>query len=169
MNAADKDTLLAAAAGTPEERVQQLDRLIACYPWFTAARALRARLTGAEDAVLSLLAADRGVPVAAAGIDAGALLHLSPDDLIDRFLLEKDLRIVAGEETPDSPAEEIVTEALFDEEDDLVSEELAEVYLSQGLYDEAEAIYRRLSLLNSEKSVYFAELIEKMKQNKINS
>ena len=32
---------------------------------------------------------------------------------------------------------------------------------AQGLYDEAIAIYRKLSLLNPEKSVYFAEIIDK--------
>ena len=47
-------------------------------------------------------------------------------------------------------------------DDDLVTEDLAEIYLAQGLYDEAIAIYRKLSLLNPEKSVYFASLIDKI-------
>ena len=41
----------------------------------------------------------------------------------------------------------------------LVTEELAEIYLAQGLCDEAVGIYRKLSLLYPEKSVYFAEII----------
>ena len=42
------------------------------------------------------------------------------------------------------------------------TEELAEIYRQQGLNDEACAIYRKLSLRNPEKSVYFAELIDEI-------
>ena len=45
--------------------------------------------------------------------------------------------------------------------DDLLTEELAAIYLAQGLTGPAVEIYRRLSLLNPEKSVYFAEIIDK--------
>jgi len=146
---------------TPEA----LDRLVERYEWFTAARALRRRLSGRPDARLDIVAADRRLPAdAEAGeeLDVAALLRLSSDDIIDRFLQEKDLRIVAEEGEPE---EEIVTEASFSEEDDIVSEELAEVYLRQGLKREALAIYKRLSLLNPEKSVYFAEIIGKLETN----
>ena len=57
------------------------------------------------------------------------------------------------------------TEAELDDEDDIVSEELAEVYAAQGMKEDAIAIYRKLSLLNTEKSVYFAEKIEKLSKN----
>ena len=58
--------------------------------------------------------------------------------------------------------DEVKTVADFDEEDDLVTEELADIYRQQGLNDEARAIYRKLSLRNPEKSVYFAELIDEL-------
>mgnify|MGYP000346577426 CR=1 FL=1 len=90
-------------------------------------------------------------------IDAEAVLRLSSDDIIDRFLQEDDLRIVAADGEPE---EEVRTAAELDDDDEVVSEELAEIYLAQGLCDKAIAIYRKLSLLNPEKSVYFAELIE---------
>ena len=87
---------------------------------------------------------------------------VSSDELIDRFLQQTDLRIVAQEGEPD---DEVRTAPLLDDEDEVVSERLAEIYLAQGLRDHAVAIYRKLSLLNPEKSVYFAELIGKIENN----
>ena len=95
-------------------------------------------------------------------IDAEAVRRLSSDDIIDRFLQEDDLRIVAADGEPE---EEVRTAAELDDDDEIVSEELAEIYLAQGLCDKAIAIYRKLSLLNPEKSVYFAELIGKLENN----
>ncbi len=85
------------------------------------------------------------------------------DDLIDTFLSKSDLRIVANDKAAPS---EVETSLEFDDDDDLVSEELAQIYLSQGLNDKAIDIYTQLSLLNSEKSSYFAQLIDEIKQNK---
>ena len=75
---------------------------------------------------------------------------------------KNDYRIVAEEGDVEG---DIRTEAELDDEDDIVSEELAEIYLAQGLKNEAKEIYRKLSLLNSEKSIYFAEKIEKIEKN----
>ena len=117
----------------------QLDALVGRYEWFTPARILRVLQTGRSD---------RRVSIA-----------LSPADLIDRFLKEGGHRIVAEE---GEVVEEVRTEAELSGDDDLVTEDLAEIYLAQGLCDEAIAIYRKLSLLNPEKSVYFASLIDKI-------
>lgn len=139
--------------------VADLDRLIERYPWLLPLHVRRMQLLGDAAPLLSLLEADRLFPTTPHRVDREAILRLSSEDRINRFLKEKELRIVAQEGEVE---EEITTEATFDEEDDLVSEELAEVYLQQGLKMEALAIYRRLSLLNPEKSVYFAEIIEEL-------
>lgn len=131
---------------TPD--VKTLDELIERYPWFSAAHALKARLEGGSELRYK--------------IDVEKIAEESEGELINRFLRKGDYRIVAddGDVTDD-----VCTEAEIDEEDDLVSEELAEIYLSQGLKCEAIEIYRKLSLLNSEKSAYFAEKIESIEKN----
>ena len=48
---------------------------------------------------------------------------------------------------------------------EIVSEQLAEIYLKQGMKKEAMEMYRKLSLQNPEKSVYFAKILEKIKKN----
>lgn len=87
---------------------------------------------------------------------------VSPDDRIDRFLQQTDLRIVAEAGEPET---EVLTEASFDDDDEVVSERLAEIYLAQGLRDRAVSIYRKLSLRNPEKSIYFAGLITEIENN----
>lgn len=139
-----------------------LDEVLQRYPWCTVARIVRASHRSEDDLQLAVVEPFRNPSsLVLQPIDGAALTTLTADDLIDRFLREEDLRIVAEE----GEAGEIRTEAQLDDEDELVTEELAEIYLAQGLREEARAIYRKLSLRNPEKSIYFAELIEKTKQN----
>ena len=95
-------------------------------------------------------------------IDVERLTKITSEDIIDKFLRSDTHRIVAEE---GEVTQEIVVEAAFDEEDDMVSEELAEIYLAQGLNDMAKETYRKLSLLNPEKSIYFAGIIQKIDSN----
>ena len=94
-------------------------------------------------------------------IDVERLTKITSDDIIDKFLRSDSHRIVAEE---GEVTQEIVVEAALDDEDDMVSEELAEIYLAQGLKDMAKETYRKLSLLNPEKSIYFAEIISKIEK-----
>lgn len=158
----------AALSGTASDAaaacfLAEAERLAARFPWFGPGRVLREILSGRPDPQVALVAPWRvESSLRAAAVDVRALTALSSLDVIDRFLREEDLRIVAGE---GEPVDEVVTEARLDDEDELVSEELAEIYLAQGLRDKAIAIYRKLSLRNPEKSVYFAALIGKLENN----
>ena len=127
--------------------VAELDAVLEKYPWFSAAQQLKDSLEGAK------LRYD---------VDVEKIAEISEGEIINRFLRKNDYRIVAEDGDVDG---DVRTEADIDDEDDIVSEELAEIYLSQGLKCEAIAIYRKLSLLNSEKSVYFAEKIESIEKN----
>ena len=98
----------------------------------------------------------------AQSIDIERLTKITSEDIIDKFLRADTHRIVAEE---GEVTQEIVIEAAFDEEDDMVSEELAEIYLAQGLKDMAKETYRKLSLLNPEKSIYFAQIIANIDSN----
>lgn len=95
-------------------------------------------------------------------IDIQSLSAVTSSQLIDRFLKVGEYRVVAQAGECDDD-EQITTEATFDEEDDLVSEELAEIYAQQGLKRQAIEIYSKLSLLNPKKSAYFADQIEKLR------
>ena len=124
---------------------EQIAELLAKYPWYEAARV--AKLQSAPQRYT---------------VDAEKIAEESEGEIISRFLRKGDYRIVAQEGEVEG---DVLTEAEIDDEDDLVSEELAEIYLAQGLKSEAVEIYRKLSLLNSEKSVYFAEKIENIENN----
>ena len=127
--------------------VEELDALLEKYPWFSAAQQLKDELGG-----------DR----LRYEVDVEKIAEISEGEIINRFLRKNDYRIVAEEGEVEN---DVRTEADIDDEDDIVSEELAEIYLSQGLKCEAIAIYRKLSLLNSEKSIYFAEKIAQVEKN----
>ena len=131
-----------------EVDVATLKKVLAKYPWFEAARALEKQSQNEANARYS--------------VDVEKIAEESSGEIISRFLRKGDYKIVAEEGDVEG---EIMVEANIDEEDDLVSEELAEIYISQGLRKEAIEIYRKLSLLNSEKSIYFAEKIENIKKN----
>ncbi|MDE6507857.1 MAG: hypothetical protein K2L04_05275 [Alistipes sp.] len=153
---------LAAGAGhthSPEE----LDALVAEYGWCSPVRILRELHTGTPDPMLSIVAPWRAQSsLRQQPVDAGAFAAEPASDPIDRFLQETDLRIVAEEGEPET---EVRTAPCLSDAEEVVSEELAQIYLAQGLTDRAAAIYRKLSLLNPEKSVYFAELIAQAENN----
>ena len=159
----DLKTYFAAPGRAETPSAAEAGDLAVRFPWFLPGRILRETLTGESDPRVALTAPWRAESsLRMPDVDASALDRLSSDEIIDRFLKEENLRIVAQEGEPE---EEVQIRPELEEDDEVVSEELAEIYLAQGLRDRAVAIYRKLSLLNPEKSVYFAELIGKIENN----
>ncbi len=132
------------AHGTMPDKAQ-LDELLAKYPWFELARLI-----------------ESGNIQKRHRLDIAKITEVSNGEIIERFLRKGNYRIVVDDEGPDT---EIVTEASIEDDDDIVSEELAEIYLAQGLKSQSIEIYRKLSLLNTEKSIYFAEKIDAIEKN----
>ena len=160
----DLKRYIAAEGAAPAPDAAQVDALLSRHEWFTAARAVREHLTATTDRVLAAVAAGRCVSsLKRRQVDVQKLAAMTADDIIDRFLRHEDLRIVADETTEDK---DVTTEPDIAGEDDVVSEQLAKIYAAQGLNEQAIEIYRKLSLLNTEKSVYFAELIGKLEKIK---
>ena len=81
-------------------------------------------------------------------------------ELIDRFIVEEPT-------IPRGLLHQVTEGDLYEEsgreKEDLFSETLAKIYIKQGLYEKAIATYIKLSLKYPEKSVYFANRIEKIK------
>ena len=147
---------LSSPESAPKPSDEVIRSLAARCEWFAPVRILLEASSGEPDAVLSVTAPWREESsLRLRGIDVGALVRLTSEEVIDRFLREEDLRIVADEHAPE---EEVRTEPDLDEEDEVVSEELAEIYLSQGLRDKDGSDLSQIKLLNPEKSVYFVRV-----------
>ena len=139
------------------DKQNNIEQLLEQYPWWSALRLAVVRNSEGEidDAATRLIAMlHPTATLRPEEIDFESLRHVSEEDIIERFLKLDDYRIVAK----DGDDSDLATPELEDDEE-LVSEEIAEIYEKQGLYAEAIATYRKLSLLNSEKSIYFARLI----------
>ncbi len=95
--------------------------------------------------------------------------QLSTIDIIDCFMENGEHKVVATDNTPEFISDIVHGPGLTDSDeldDELITEDLAEVYMNQELFDQAKSIYGRLSLLYPKKSVYFAEIIEKIESRK---
>jgi len=86
-------------------------------------------------------------------------------DLIDKFIREQP--VISRPKTEFFDASDHAAASVVDQEN-IISETLAGIYVDQGLIEKAKNIYKKLSLKYPEKSSYFAALIEKAEKENIN-
>ncbi len=106
------------------------------------------------------------IPAFDLGNDEGA--H-SGNSLIDRFLSSKPSTIRFEKNTGDHYSEDSDNEVVdksVSENDEIITETLAMIYLEQKKYDKALDAFQKLSLKYPEKSIYFATRIEEIEKLK---
>lgn len=87
------------------------------------------------------------------------------DNLIDNFLQNIDqIERIKPPQEPSTENEDLTENLLPPEELDFVSEQLAQIYYKQGYLEKALKMYEKLFLKYPEKSIYFAGLIQEIKQ-----
>jgi len=157
---------IAAGNFTEQPSKEILDKVLEKYPWFATAKKLRPK---GERGIYERLASVKNLSEAEISVQSASEKPVcretetkslaSGEEIIEKFLRQGEHRIIpGGDDIGDVAIEEHFSVADNDE----ISEELAEIYLAQGLKNEAIEIYRALSLLNPEKSLYFAALTEKI-------
>lgn len=149
---------------------EQLQQWVARYPWWGAARMELHRRGEAVPGSMILAARQRGhitptTPATLKPIAKEELQRSQTLGIIDDFLRKGEHRITIDDATTDAPMGSFIDEEEFEEE--FLSEELAEIYAKQHLFDLAIEIYQKLSLQDSQKSIYFAELIERLKAEQL--
>ena len=82
-------------------------------------------------------------------------------NLIDDFI-QKQPRIAPPQETKEPQPDISIPSTL--ENQDLITDTLAKIYIKQGLYEKALLAYEKLSLKYPEKNIYFAGQIKMIKQ-----
>jgi len=150
---------------------EELRELVNRHPWFTLGRYMLTRSTRDQDhesyaRYMESLCAKLFInPYPLLLLDDAYLPdpeyhHLFDGyEMIDEFMANPNVKITAGEDSQYYSQEDISLDSVS-EDQELISETLARIYLRQGHVDKAVDIYYKLSLKYPEKSTYFANLID---------
>ncbi len=162
--------------------ISDLDAVVRSYPWFMTARVVRAGAIKAKEGMPDFSAAPdvqldmhhiampssiRTASEVVASTPSEPVYDTSAQDaIIDKFLGHGEYRITPQEggetlqdaQVPDAAAPASGENAITE----IVTEELADIYMRQHLLPQARAVYEKLSLLYPKKSVYFAEIIARI-------
>jgi len=170
-----QELLRQGGSPVPDDR-KMLEDVAAEFPWFIPGKILLISLyrsMGEHEKCVKLVNSLGLRPVfypapAALGkkVNYEEFLRPATMDVISEFLTKDNLKIVADVK-PDNAVPDLSDASAKDPGDEIISEKLAEIYLAQGMTDKAKTIYSKLSLKFPEKSIYFAEIIDKIdKENK---
>lgn len=103
----------------------------------------------------------------------------SGEEIIEKFLISGEYKIVPKDDAPEfivdenyavaprptggavkqSPKGQANTGFIPDDDDEFLTEELADIYINQELFQQGKEIYSRLKLIYPEKSVYFVKIL----------
>ncbi len=87
------------------------------------------------------------------------------NELIEKFIQTEPRISKPTKATFFSP--QVMAKKSIEENDEIVSETLANIYAAQGDVQRATKVYKKLGLLNPEKSAYFAALIKKLENTEL--
>lgn len=155
-----------------DSSVGYLEDIVEQYPWFDLARFMlyRARGMGRIDVSTAARLVGRPYPrmmmTRCAPLEYAGGRQLNPIDAFLSMDLRRTQSAMTGDMARDEYSEymqEDISIGSLVENDEVVSETLAQIYLMQGHKDRACEIYLKLSLIFPEKSSYFATLIDNIK------
>jgi len=151
---------------------EELSAIVSAYPWYAGARKiLSERLGKPSDAALYVSSRSTLSRLSGDSSEMTSVIAQAPERKVfaggSDFFSQQDYDAIEGETKMPvfKPLPPSRSEGVEDSEYlSFCTETLAQVYAQQGYYEQAKAIYSKLSLRYPEKNTYFVALIEKLNE-----